>query len=61
MAQKHTVPGPNGPTKTPGWFSWRHQTREAHDRARDTYLAAHGPVARRRRAAEREATRGEDQ
>lgn len=24
--------------KTPGWFSWRHKTREAHDAARERYL-----------------------
>jgi len=40
-------------TKMPGWFSWRHQTREAHDKAVATYLSKHGPEARRDRAAER--------
>ena len=40
-------------TKMPGWFSWRHRTRDAHDAAREQYLAQHGPAARRRRAAER--------
>ena len=39
--------------KTPGWFSWRHKTRDAHDEARQRYLSLHGPAARRRRAAER--------
>ena len=37
--------------KTPGWFSWRHRTREAHDAARERYLSMHGPAARRARAA----------
>ena len=41
--------------KTPGWFSWRHKTRDAHDEARERYLSLHGPAARRRRAAERSA------
>lgn len=43
------------PTKMPGWFSWRHQTRDAHDEAREKYLAQHGRAARRRKAAERAA------
>lgn len=42
-----------GIKKMPGWFSWRHQTRDAHDRATAQYQDAHGPEARRRRAAER--------
>jgi hypothetical protein len=43
--------------KKDGWFSWRHRTREAHDAARERYLSEHGPAARRRKAAEREARR----
>lgn len=39
--------------KTPGWFSWRHRTPDAHSAARARYLSLHGPAARRRRAAER--------
>lgn len=39
--------------RMPGWFSWRHQTNTAHIVARENYLAAHGPAARRARAAER--------
>ena len=39
--------------KMPGWFSWRHPTREAHDAARERYLAEHGRAARRRKAADR--------
>ena len=53
MTDKAYTMTTHGPAKMPGWFSWRHQTRDAHDRARETYLAAHGPEARRRRAQER--------
>lgn len=56
MTAKTFISDSNGqPRKMPGWFSWRHKTREAHDEARETYLLAHGPVARRRRAQERAA------
>jgi len=41
------------PQKLPGWFSWRHPTREAHDNAVARYQAAHGRGARRRKALER--------
>lgn len=41
--------------KMPGWFSWRHPTRDAHDEAVARYKAEHGPEARRRKAAERQA------
>lgn len=41
------------PHKPEGWFSWRHPKREAHDAARDRYLAEHGPEARRLKAAQR--------
>lgn len=41
--------------KLPGWYSRRHQTREAHDLARERYQSAHGRNARQRRAAAREA------
>ena len=37
--------------KHPGWHSRRHQTRDAQDDARERYLSAHGPVARRAKAA----------
>jgi hypothetical protein len=53
MSSKQTVMGPRGPEKAPGWFSWRHQTSTEHDLARATYLAEHGPAARRRKAQER--------
>lgn len=54
MSTKHTVPGPNGqPVKTPGWFSWRHETNAEHTAAREKYLASHGPAARRAKAAAR--------
>lgn len=39
--------------KMPGWFSWRHQTRDAHDAARQQYVTTHATararVARRER------------
>lgn len=43
------------PQKMQGWHSWRHQTREAQDAAREKYLSLHGPSARRTRAAARRA------
>lgn len=42
--------------KKVGWFSWRHQSRDAHDSARERYLSEHGPAARRRKAQERAAS-----
>lgn len=39
--------------KMPGWFSWRHETREAHDDAVLRYLTAHPRAARRKHAAQR--------
>jgi|GEM_PF-6128411 len=53
MTAKTFVREGNAVKKMPGWFSWRHQTRDAHDAAREAYLAKSGRVARRRRAAER--------
>jgi hypothetical protein len=41
--------------KMPGWFSWRHRTRDEHEAARAAYLIQHGPEARRAAAAERNA------
>jgi hypothetical protein len=38
-----------------GWWSRRHETREAQDAARERYQAERGPVARKRRAEERAA------
>lgn len=38
--------------KMPGWFSWRHRTREAHDAAREAYIATHATA--RARIARRE-------
>ena len=40
--------------KHAGWFSRRHETRDAHDEARKTYQAERGKKARKRRADERE-------
>jgi len=53
MSEKVTFMGSRGIEKMPGWFSWRHQTREVHDASREKYLSEHGPAARKRRAAER--------
>lgn len=39
-----------GPKKMPGWFSWRHQTRDAHVLASATYRSRHGRDARKARA-----------
>lgn len=36
--------------KTPGWFSWRHETRDAHDAAVLLYLQAHKGAAKRKNA-----------
>lgn len=33
-------------TKPKGWFSRKHETRAAHESARNTYLNAHGKAAR---------------
>lgn len=44
-------------TKPPGWFSRRHETSEAHQAARERYLASHGRVARREKAVRRESAR----
>jgi hypothetical protein len=55
MTSKTFTMSANGPKKMPGWFSWRHQTREAHDRASGDYQEQHGKAARRRRAQERAA------
>ncbi len=58
MTQKTIDYKPNGQQqKMPGWFSWRHKTRDAHNDAREAYLANHGPVARQIRADEREGQR----
>jgi hypothetical protein len=40
--------------KEAGWYSRRHETREAQDEARERYRAQHGKKARQRRAKERE-------
>lgn len=53
MTAKSWIFQGNGLAKRPGWFSWRHKTRDAHDAAHVSYLAERGPEARRRRAAER--------
>ena len=46
-------------TKPKGWFSRRHQTREAHENARARYQAAHGREARKWWAGRRESLRAE--
>jgi hypothetical protein len=33
--------------KMPGWFSWRHRTRDEHDRAREQYIATHATARAR--------------
>lgn len=54
MTQETIATDSNGnQVKTPGWFSWRHKTREAHDTAAAEYLSEHGPEARRIKAKER--------
>lgn len=53
MTAKSWIFQGNGLAKRPGWFSWRHKTRDACDEARETYLAHRGPAARRRRAVAR--------
>jgi hypothetical protein len=56
MTAKSWIFQGNGLAKRPGWFSWRHKTRDTHDEATAAYLAERGPAARRRRATERAAT-----
>lgn len=46
-------------TKPRGWFSRRHQTREAHEQARAAYQATHGREARKWWASRREPLRTE--
>jgi hypothetical protein len=53
MTAKSWIFQGNGLAKKPGWFSWRHKDRDAHDEAREAYLAERGPAARRRRAVQR--------
>lgn len=46
-----------GAKKMSGWYSWRHQTRDEQDAARqeyiDTHATARARIARRRRRAEK--------
>jgi len=57
MTEKQTVMGPRGIQKRPGWFSWRHQTADAHVAAVEQYIATHATararIARRERKAGR--------
>jgi hypothetical protein len=55
MTEKTYHSGPRGLEKAPGWFSWRHQTREVHDASVARRNASRGPWARRRKAEERQA------
>ena len=55
MTEKMFQMTPNGPKKMPGWFSWRHQTADAHIAASEAYQERSGRAARQRRAAERAA------
>ena len=55
MTARTATSGPAGKsTKPPGWFSRRHETSEAHQAARERYLASHGRTARREKAAKRQ-------
>lgn len=49
----------NTETKPKGWFSRRHQTREAHEQARARYEAHHGREARQFWAERRSTMRAE--
>lgn len=53
MTQKTFQMTPGGMKKMPGWFSWRHQTADAHVAAVESFKERSGRAARRRRAAER--------
>lgn len=53
MTEKTFQMTAQGPKKMPGWFSWRHQTADAHVAASEAYRERRGRDARRRRAAER--------
>ena len=46
MTIKTTTGLPNM-DKMPGWFSWRHKTREAHEAAREQYIATHATAQAR--------------
>lgn len=47
MSEKQYTKNDRGElAKMPGYFSWRHQSRAAHDEARGRYLNAHGKAAR---------------
>lgn len=52
MTDKKWVYSGNGLAKRPGWFSWRHKDRVAHDEARETWIVAHpnSVAAKKRRA-----------
>jgi hypothetical protein len=41
------------PIKKPGWYSWRHPTRDAHDSAVARYLFGKSPRRQQRAAARR--------
>lgn len=43
----------NSKLKPKGWWSRRHETRQAQDEARERYQSMRGPAARKRRAEER--------
>jgi hypothetical protein len=47
VTNKTTIMTASGPQKTPGWFSWRHRTRNEHDRAREQYVATHATARAR--------------
>lgn len=43
----------NSKQKPTGWWSRRHETRDAQDAAREQYQREHGRKARQRKASER--------
>jgi hypothetical protein len=53
MAEKQFDMTPNGPVKKPGWFSWRHADRTAHDLAQVEHGRKHGKEQRVARCQER--------
>lgn len=57
MTQKTVRMTANGIAKMPGWFSWRHQTRDAHDAAREQYISTRAKARARIRRRDRRAAR----
>jgi hypothetical protein len=58
MTSKTLTMTASGPKKMDGWFSWRHRTREVHDRSREEYVETHATARARRSRKERRSGAG---